>query len=191
MSTNSLFDAQPYDEAKARRRRIQIAGAVVALIVIAAILWFNRYWPEKHRVDQFFAQLQAKDFEGAYAIWMNDPNWKQHPDEYKRYPFHAFYLDWGPGGEWGPISSYKIVGAQEPRPGASGVVWVATAEAAGSGGSLRTRVAAAGPAASGRSGGGGGFPRPNPMRNTGCVAAAGAGAAGGPRRARRVLLQPG
>jgi len=122
MSTNSLFDAQPYDEAKARRRRIRIAGAVVALIVIAALLWFNRYWPEKHRVDQFFAQLQAKDFEGAYAIWMNDPNWKQHPDEYKRYPFHAFYLDWGPGGEWGPISNYKIVGAQEPRPGASGVV---------------------------------------------------------------------
>ncbi len=122
MSTNSLFDAQPYDEAKARRRRIRIAGAVVLLVVIAALLWFNRYWPEKHRVDQFFTQLQTKNFETAYAIWMNDPNWKQHPEQYKRYPFNAFYRDWGPAGEWGPINSYKIVAAQEPRPGASGVV---------------------------------------------------------------------
>ncbi|MGA3128108.1 MAG: hypothetical protein ABSD13_15500 [Candidatus Korobacteraceae bacterium] len=122
MSTNSLFDAQPYDEARARRRRIWIAGIVVALIVIAALLWFNRFWPEERRVDQFFTQLQAKNFEGAYAIWMNDPNWQQHPDQYKRYAFHAFYLDWGPGGEWGPISSYKIIAAQKPRPDASGVV---------------------------------------------------------------------
>jgi hypothetical protein len=121
MST-SLFDAQPYDEAKARRRRIWIAGAIVAIIAIAAVLWFNRYWPEERRVEQFFAQLQAQNFEGAYGIWMNDPNWKQHPEAYKRYTFHAFYLDWGPGGEWGPVKSYKIVAAQKPRPDASGVV---------------------------------------------------------------------
>ncbi len=92
------------------------------MIAIAALLWFNRYWPEEQRVEQFFAQLQAKNYEGAYAIWMNDPNWKQHPEEYKRYPFDKFYQDWGPGGEWGPINSYKIVAAQKPRPDASGVV---------------------------------------------------------------------
>ncbi len=121
MST-SLFNAQPYDEAKVRRRRIWIAGAIVAIIAIAALLWFNRYWPEEHRVEQFFTQLQAKNYEGAYAIWMNDPNWKQHPDKYKRYDFKAFYQDWGPGGEWGAVNSYKIIAAQKPRPGASGVV---------------------------------------------------------------------
>jgi hypothetical protein len=121
MST-SLFDAQPYDEAGARRRRLWIVVAIIAVLAIAALLWFNRYWPEEHRVAQFFAQLQAKNYEGAYAVWMNDANWKQHPDAYKRYDFHAFYLDWGPGGEWGPIQSYKIVAAQKPRPDASGVV---------------------------------------------------------------------
>jgi hypothetical protein len=121
MST-SLFDAQPYDEAKARRRRLWIAGAIVAVLSIAALLWFNRYWPEERQVKQFFAQLQAKNYEDAYGIWMNDPNWKQHPETYKRYGFHAFYLDWGPGGEWGPVTSYKIVAAQKPRPDASGVV---------------------------------------------------------------------
>jgi hypothetical protein len=122
MSTTSLFDAQPYDEAAARRKRIRIAIAVVAVIAIVALLWFNRYWPEERRVKLFFSQLETQNFEGAYGVWMNDPNWKQHPDAYKRYPFHAFYQDWGPGGEWGPIHSYKIVGTQKPNPQASGVV---------------------------------------------------------------------
>jgi hypothetical protein len=121
MST-SLFDAQPYDEAKARRRHILVAGTIIAVIAIASVLWFHRYWPEERRVDHFFAQLAAKNYEGAYGIWMNDPNWKQHPEEYKRYAFHAFYQDWGPGGEWGAVKSYKIIAAQKPRPDASGVV---------------------------------------------------------------------
>jgi len=121
MST-SLFNAQPYDEAKARRRRIWIAVAIVVVIAIGVVLWMNRYWPEERRVDKFFAQLQAKNYEEAYAVWMNDPEWKQHPERYKRYDFRAFYQDWGPGGQWGPIGSYKIVAAQKPRPSASGVV---------------------------------------------------------------------
>jgi len=62
MST-TLFNAQPYDEAKARRRRIRIAAAIVVVIAIAAALWFGRYWPEERRVDRFFAQLQAKNYE--------------------------------------------------------------------------------------------------------------------------------
>lgn len=120
--SSTLFDAQPYDEDAARRRRIWIAGAILAAIAIAALLWFNRYWPEQRCVEHFFAQLQAKDYEGAYATWMRDPQWKQHPEMYQRYGFHAFYLDWGPGGEWGTVNSYKIVAAQKPRPDASGVV---------------------------------------------------------------------
>jgi hypothetical protein len=117
-----LFDAQPYDEAAARRRRIWIAVAILAVIAVAALLFFNRFWPEEHKVNQFFSQLQAKNYESAYGIWMNDANWKQHPETYKRYGFRAFYNDWGPGGEWGPINSFKIVAAQKPRPDASGVV---------------------------------------------------------------------
>jgi len=121
MST-TLFNAQPYDAAKVRRRRIWIASAILAVIVLSTLAWLNRYWPEERRVNGFFAQLQAKNYESAYSIWMNDPNWKQHPDQYKRYTFHAFYLDWGPGGEWGTVKSYKIVAAQKPRPNATGVV---------------------------------------------------------------------
>jgi hypothetical protein len=122
MSTSSLFNAQPYDEAKARRRRILIACAIVAVISIAALLWFNRYWSEERTVEKFFSQLQKANYEGAYGIWMNDSDWKQHPDVHKRYAFRAFYQDWGPGGEWGKVNSYKVVAAQKPQPNASGVV---------------------------------------------------------------------
>ncbi len=120
--SSSLFDAAPYDEARERRRRIWIACAIAAAILIAALLWFNRYWPEERRTERFFAQLQAQNFERAYGTWMNDANWKQHPEVYQRYTFEKFYQDWGPGGEWGPIRSYKIVGAVKPRPNSSGVV---------------------------------------------------------------------
>jgi hypothetical protein len=120
--SSTLFGAPPYDESRARRRRIWIACAIAAGILLAALLWFNRYWPEERRTEQFFAQLEAQNFETAYAIWMNDSQWKQHPESYKRYSFERFYRDWGPGGEWGPIHSYKVVGAVKPRPDSSGVV---------------------------------------------------------------------
>lgn len=120
--SGSLFDAPQYDPAAERRRIVKIAIAVVVLVVIAALLWFNRYWPQERRVEQFFAQLQAQNFEAAYGIWMNDPEWKQHPDAHQRYPYARFYQDWGPDGEWGPIRSYRIVGAMKSRPRSSGVV---------------------------------------------------------------------
>jgi hypothetical protein len=120
--SSTLFDAQPYDEAAERRRRIWAGCAILALIAIASLLWFNRYWPEKRRVERFFSQLQTQNYEGAYATWMNDADWKLHRQEYRRYPFEKFIQDWGPDGEWGPIHSYKLVGAQKPRPDSSGVV---------------------------------------------------------------------
>lgn len=122
MSTPSLFNAKPYDAARARRRRIQIAIALVVAALVVAVVWFNRYWPEERRIDRFFAQLEAQDLKGAYATWMNDAAWQQHPTQYKRYSFQAFSQDWGPGGEWGTIHSAKIVGAVKPSPEASGVV---------------------------------------------------------------------
>jgi hypothetical protein len=122
MSSATLFNAEPYDPSRERRKRVWIALAIVAVIAVATLWYLNRYWPEEHRVDRFFSQLMAKDFEAAYGTWMNAPNWKQHPQDFKRYPFAAFYSDWGPGGEWGPIRSYKIIAAVRPRANASGVV---------------------------------------------------------------------
>ena len=120
----TLFEAPPYDPARERRRTVLIAAAALAVVVLLALLWWFRYWPEEHAVDKFFAALQQQQFESAYAIWQADPDWKQHPEKYKFYSYADFYRDWGPGGEWGPIKSYSIVGAAAPPPPASGVVVV-------------------------------------------------------------------
>jgi hypothetical protein len=118
----TLLDAQQYDAAKERRRRIRIIAIIVAVLVLAALGWAYRYWPEEHAVDRFFGALQQKNYEAAYGIWWHDPDWRQHQDKYSRYPFNDFYRDWGPGGEWGVINSYKVTASGAPPGGSSGVV---------------------------------------------------------------------
>jgi hypothetical protein len=119
----SLLDAPEYDPRRERRRRIRIIGIIVVVLVIAGLVWSYRYWPEEHAVSQFFAALEKQDYETAYGFWMHDPQWRQHPDRYLRYPYNEFYRDWGPGGEWGLIKSYKIYASgTPPGGGSSGVI---------------------------------------------------------------------
>ncbi len=116
----TLFGAQPYDPARARRRRIRIIAISVVVIVLASLAWHYRYWREERQVDKFFNALQHQKFEQAYGVWMNDPDWKQHPGEYARYPFPDFMRDWGPGGEWGIVKSHRIDGVAVPKGGNAG-----------------------------------------------------------------------
>lgn len=118
----TLLDAKEYDSAKARKRNRAIVLAVVAVLVLAAVAWWFRYWPEERIVGKFFDQLQKQDFNAAYGIWMRDPDWQQHPDRHPKYPFGEFYRDWGPGGEWGAIKTQKVFGASACPGGGSGVV---------------------------------------------------------------------
>jgi hypothetical protein len=118
----TLLDAREYDPARERHRRNGIISAVVLLLVVGVLAWMYRNWPEEHIVDKFFSALQHQDYESAYGIWMHDPQWKQHPDKYSQYPFTEFYRDWGPGGEWGLVKSYKVYGSATPKGGGSGVI---------------------------------------------------------------------
>jgi len=104
----TLMDAQQYDEARDRRRRNLIIIVVIVALFLAWFAYHMRNYPARRTVDRFFAALQHHDFEGAYAIWLNDPAWKQHPQQYSKYPFSDFYNDWGPPGEWGAIKSYSV-----------------------------------------------------------------------------------
>lgn len=119
----TLLDAQPFDVARAWRHKITIAVAVVAVIVLAALAWLYRNWPEERAVDHFFASLQRQDYESAYAIYFNDPAWRQHPQKYPQYTYADFYRDWGPGGEWGLVKSHRIYGSANTKGfGGGGVI---------------------------------------------------------------------
>jgi hypothetical protein len=118
----TLLDAKEYDGAGARRRRIRQAAIIAALAVIAILVWWNRFWPEKHIADRFFAALQKQEFETAYGLYFADPDWKQHREKYARYPYNEFWQDWGPVGQWGPIKSYEVFGESNCPGGGSGVV---------------------------------------------------------------------
>ena len=104
----TLMDAQQYDEARGRRRRNLIIGAVIVALILAWVAYHLRDYSERRAADMFFAALKRGDVEGAYALWMKDPSWKQHPQKYSNYTFGDFNQDWGPSGQWGIIRSYKI-----------------------------------------------------------------------------------
>jgi hypothetical protein len=108
-----LLDAPEYDARKARIRRNIIVGVIIAIPFVAFFTWYFWNWPEEHRVDQFFHAVEAKDFPKAFGIWNADPNWQQHLDKYKLYPYSQFVSDWGPSGEYGTITHAKILVSKE------------------------------------------------------------------------------
>lgn len=118
----TLLDAAPYDPGPARRRGIKILAAALLVVVLGIVAWMNRYWREERVVGKFFAALKNKDYESAYALYFADPQWKDHPAKYSRYPLSQFTEDWGPGGQWGVINTYKVYGASSCSGGGSGIV---------------------------------------------------------------------
>ena len=113
----TLLDAKPYDFMKARRRNIKVMVAVAVVVVLAALGWMYRNWPEEHIVDKFFTALQQGSYETAYGIYFNDPDWQQHRQKYAQYTYADFYRDWGPGGEWGLVKSHRTYGSVSTRSG--------------------------------------------------------------------------
>ena len=117
----TLLDAKQYDPTRDRRKRNRILAIVLLVLLLAGLGWWFRNWPEERAVDHFFDALQQKDYESAYGLWWNDPQWKQHQQKYTQYPYNEFYRDWGPGGEWGLVNSHRVHGSANPK-GGSGVI---------------------------------------------------------------------
>jgi len=113
----ALLNAPEYDERGERRKTALLigSGALLLLIVVIGVGgylvghgWFFTNLRAEHRVDQFFSALEAKDYSKAYSIWVNDPNWEQHPQKYD-YTLKRFTEDWtteSPVG--GPIHSHHV-----------------------------------------------------------------------------------
>ena len=118
----TLLDAKEYHPEKERKKRARIISIIVLVLVLGFVGWWNRFWPEERIAHKFFSALQKQDFESAYGIYYADPGWKQHPQNHSQYPFSEFNQDWGPGGLWGLVKSYKTYGASNCPGGGTGVV---------------------------------------------------------------------
>src|ERR1700677_3083756 len=106
----TLLDAPTYDPTKARKRRNILIAGLLAVLVIAGLLWYFWDLPQERRVKQFFsAAIEAKDLPKPFALWNHEPNWRQHPQKYAAYPYGRFEVDWGHSSDWGDIKTHKIV----------------------------------------------------------------------------------
>lgn len=109
----SLLEPPTEKPEKSRVLAFTIASVV---LVAAVILWFTfRYYPEKKAADQFFAALTSGDTAKAYTLWKPSSS----------YTMNDFLADWGPSGYYGPVKSYKIMGAKAPKDSSSIAVNVA------------------------------------------------------------------
>ena len=122
----TLLNAPEYDPRRARRKKELLAAGLLSVVLVSLLTYRFWNWREERAVDTFFTQLEQKNYEGAYGIWLADPEWRQHPQKYERYPYSDFYRDWGPGGEWGLIKSHQIEVAVRPPQGGTGVIVVVT-----------------------------------------------------------------
>ena len=105
----TLLDAPVFNESRAKKRRNILIVVGVLIVVLAGLTWWFYDWPQEHRVNQFFTAVEAKDFPKAFGIWNADPDWQQHTDKFKLYPYGKFLVDWGSTGDYGVITSHKQV----------------------------------------------------------------------------------
>lgn len=98
----SLLEPVPEKSHKSQVMAFTIGALVLAL---AIVLYFTfRYYPEKKAAAQFFDALVAGDTEKAYDLWKPTSSYRKDD----------FLADWGASGYYGPVKSYKIMGAKAP-----------------------------------------------------------------------------
>jgi hypothetical protein len=84
----TLLNAPEYNGSRETRNRNLLigAGALVVLVIVIGLGgfmlghgWFFSNLPIEHKVDTFFSAIEAKDYNKAFTIYTNDPDWQQHP----------------------------------------------------------------------------------------------------------------
>lgn len=123
----TLLDAPAFNEASDRRRRLIVWGSVSSFVVLVVVFWivsgFPVDWPwnwwthmrGRATVNTFFTDVEKNDLAAAYALWFNDPEWKQHQGQQGGYTFDRFEEDWSPNSsqnEYGVIKTHRIVAAR-------------------------------------------------------------------------------
>jgi hypothetical protein len=93
------------EEDHSKNFRRALYGIVLAALVVFGIWWLVRFHAEKVTVEKFMNTLVAGQTEQAYQIWKASPS----------YAYKDFLDDWGPNGYYGPVKSFRLAGAAEPR----------------------------------------------------------------------------
>lgn len=91
--------------------RYVVLGALVVLIVGFFIWRSVRFKAEEQTVEDFLNAVVAGNLQQAYQLWQPTAS----------YSLKDFEDDWGPNGYYGPVKSYKIDSAFEPRRSTSDV----------------------------------------------------------------------
>jgi hypothetical protein len=99
----SLLNPPPLKSHKSQVMALTIGGLVLALLVV---LYFTfRYYPEKRAASDFLNAVVAGDMNKAYELWKPTSSYRKDD----------FLADWGTSGYYGPVKSYKIMGAKKPN----------------------------------------------------------------------------
>ena len=124
----TLLDAPSFNEARERRKRFIIVGAISTFVVLVIAFWIVAGWPVdwpwnwwthmqgRAAANTFFTDIEKNDLSDAYGVWVHDSNWQQHSEKFGNgYTFDRFQEDWSPNSsqnEYGAIKSHDIVAAR-------------------------------------------------------------------------------
>ena len=112
----TLLNAPTFDARQENLRRNLLIGGIVlvlgmALLTVGGYLfghgWLFLNLPAEHIVGTFLSDLEAKDYNAAYGVWMHDAHWQEHPQKYD-YTLKRFTEDWTTERDWGPIKSHHV-----------------------------------------------------------------------------------
>jgi len=123
----TLLDAPKFDSAHARRQQQVLwvsVGSLAALFIgfwlVAGrpVDWPWNWWTHlrgRSTINTFLRDVEKNDLNGAYGIWLHDPDWQKHPQQGGAYDFNRFQQDWSSSSnenEYGAITSHDILAAR-------------------------------------------------------------------------------
>jgi hypothetical protein len=95
-----LFDSEPPKPRTGIRKYIPLPLLIILIVAAIVIAYFELHnLPEEHAVEHFFASLEKGNYQEAYKLWEPAPS----------YAFQDFMHDWGPKGDYGKITQFKIL----------------------------------------------------------------------------------
>ena len=95
-----LFDSEPPKPRKGIFKYIPLPLMIVLIVIGIVIAYFALHnLPEKRAVERFMTALEQEHYHQAYKLWEPAPT----------YHFQDFMQDWGPKGDYGKITTYKIL----------------------------------------------------------------------------------